>query len=261
MFDLVSDNGLSFAPEIVCRPPASQGDIARAVLQGATIIGLVDGRYEDVAAPWHKEILFALEEGAVVMGAGSLGALRAAECAPFGMIGIGQNFQRYCSGELVDDADVAQLHAPAEYGCFPVTEAFVNVEATIRQTEAVGEISPADAAALLALARKMFFKDLTFEELAERFHSAPCDADYLFASMIRNRVDIKRRDAIALVQAMLALPDCRTRENRFWRLAEPAAWRSFLAQLKAEIHRSPPLNDASVAEDLRSSETMAALAA
>ena len=65
--------------DIVCLPPAQQGDIARAVLQGATVIGLVDGRYEDVAAPWHKEILFAIDQGVRMLGAASKGALRAAE--------------------------------------------------------------------------------------------------------------------------------------------------------------------------------------
>src|SRR5436853_151187 len=88
------------------RGPAAQGDIARAVVDGATAIGLVDGRYEDVAAPWHKEILYAIEQGVHVFGAASMGALRAAECAAFGMTGIGAVFERYHSGELTDDAAV-----------------------------------------------------------------------------------------------------------------------------------------------------------
>ena len=64
------------------------------------MIGLVDGRYEDIAAVWHKEILYAIEQGALVFGAASMGALRAAECADFGMIGVGAVFERYRSGEL-----------------------------------------------------------------------------------------------------------------------------------------------------------------
>ena len=66
-------------------------------VEGATVIGLIDGLYEDRAAPWHKEILFALENGAQVFGAASMGALRAAECADFGMIGVGAVFERYRS--------------------------------------------------------------------------------------------------------------------------------------------------------------------
>ena len=131
---------IAAAPDVVCRGPAAQGDVAAAVLDGATAIGLVDGRYEDVAAPWHKEILFALSEGVAVYGGGSLGALRAAECAHFGMIGVGEIFARYMSGDLVDDSAVAQLHAPAELDYLPLTEALVNVEATIRRLAARGLI-------------------------------------------------------------------------------------------------------------------------
>jgi hypothetical protein len=113
------------------RGPAAQGDIGRAVLQGASAIGLIDGRFEDMASVWHKEILFALSRGVTVLGAASMGALRAAECAAFGMIGIGSIFERYRSGELDDDAAVAQVHAPRELGYAPLSEALVNVEATV----------------------------------------------------------------------------------------------------------------------------------
>lgn len=241
LFDAVCEDRLSIAPDLVCQPPACQGDIARAVLRGATVIGLVDGRYEDVAAPWHKEILFALGEGVTVLGAGSLGALRAAECASFGMIGIGQNFQRYVSGELVDDADVAQLHAPAEFGCFPITEAFVNVEATIRQAESVGDLAATEANALLAAARRIFFKELTFAALAARFYEEPVAVDRLLQCLARNRVDIKRLDALALVYAMSALPDKRHPQSRTWQLAEPATWLTFINRLKAELECLDPL--------------------
>ncbi len=55
------------------RGPAAQGDIGRAVLQGASAIGLFDGRCEDTASVWHKEILFALSRGVTVLGAASMG--------------------------------------------------------------------------------------------------------------------------------------------------------------------------------------------
>ena len=36
---------------LVVRDPAKQGDIAKAVLEGATAIGLIDGYFDAVAAP------------------------------------------------------------------------------------------------------------------------------------------------------------------------------------------------------------------
>jgi len=217
---------IAAAPAIVCRGPAAQGDVAAAVLDGATVIGLVDGRYEDVAAPWHKEILFALSEGVAVYGGGSLGALRAAECALFGMIGVGEIFARYMSGDLVDDSAVAQLHAPAELDYMPLTEALVNVEATIRRLAALGSIDAALAAALEAAARALFFKRLTFQALVEHA-GAPAS---LVALLADNRVDRKREDALALVAELQARDDALAAKPA-WELARPTAWRRQLERL------------------------------
>ena len=211
---------IAAAPEIVCRGPAAQGDIAATVLDGATAIGLVDGRYEDVAAPWHKEILFALSEGVTVFGGGSLGALRAAECARFGMIGVGEIFARYMSGDLIDDSAVAQIHAPAELDYAPFSEALVNVEATLSRIAASGLIDPALAAALEASARSLFFKQLTYAAVVERA-GAPAATLALIAG---HRVDQKRADALELVGRLHARPDARG-ERPDWELARPSAWR------------------------------------
>jgi len=224
----IVDRRLAAAPEIVCRGPAAQGDLAAAVLDGATAIGLIDGRYEDVAAPWHKEILFALSEGVAVYGGGSLGALRAAECAPFGMIGVGEIFGRYVSGALIDDSAVAQLHAPAELGYLPLTEALVNVEATVDRLAARGLIDAALAGALRTAARGLFFKRLTYEAAVERA-GAPTETLDLIAE---HRVDLKRTDARALVAAIQAREDVRGAKPD-WELARPTAWRKQLELLAA----------------------------
>src|SRR5688572_2369741 len=85
------------------RPPAACGDIIAALHDGVHAIGLIDGVFESTAAVWHKEILLALERGVAVYGAASMGALRAAECHAFGMVGIGRIFADYASGRRVAD--------------------------------------------------------------------------------------------------------------------------------------------------------------
>ncbi|MFK7941410.1 MAG: TfuA-like protein, partial [Paracoccaceae bacterium] len=66
------------------RPPARQGDIWRAVREKPAAIGIIDGYFEGVPAVWHKEILWSLHQGIPVLGASSMGALRAAEMDAFG---------------------------------------------------------------------------------------------------------------------------------------------------------------------------------
>jgi hypothetical protein len=215
------------------RAPAAQGDIAKAVLDGATAIGFVDGRYEDVAAPWHKEILYALSEGVSVLGGGSLGALRAAECAAFGMIGVGEIFSRYARGELVDDSDVAQLHAPAELGFAPLTEALVNVEETFRRLRDGDLLEERAASELGRTARGMFFKELTYETIVARSADLGAAPDDLMKLILPRRVDLKREDAIALVASLRSLPDRRSDRRPAWALSQPLNWRRELARLSS----------------------------
>lgn len=112
-------------------PPAANGDVYRAVSAAPTAIGLVDGYFENVPAVWHKEILYALSQGVHVFGAASMGALRAAELSEFGMVGVGAIFAAYRDNRLEDDDEVAVVHGPAELDYLPVSEAMVNVRATV----------------------------------------------------------------------------------------------------------------------------------
>jgi hypothetical protein len=148
----------------VCAP-ATQGDIAKAVLEGATAIGLVDGYFDAVAAPWHKEILFALSNGVAMLGSSSMGALRAAECASFGMRPIGLIAEAYRSGALDDDAAVALVHGPGELGYPPLSEPLVDIAPTLERMRDAGFITEAERRSIWARAGELHFKDRTDEAL------------------------------------------------------------------------------------------------
>ncbi|HVY50167.1 MAG TPA: TfuA-like protein [Devosia sp.] len=143
------------------RGPAGRGAILRAVEAGAQAIGLVDGIYEHEPAVWHKEILYALAQGVPVLGAASMGALRAAECAAFGMVGVGSIFREYLKGVRTADADVAVAHGPAEFGYQPLSVALVDAESAL----AALPLAPRDRARLVARARALHFKDRTWDAI------------------------------------------------------------------------------------------------
>jgi hypothetical protein len=181
------------------RPPAGKGDLLAAVLDGATSIGLVDGTFEDGAAVWHKEILFALDRGIRVLGAASMGALRAAECSVFGMIGIGSIYRDYAEGLRTADEDVAIVHGPAELGFPPVTEALVDIDATLEHLRARQLIAATIADVLAQAARSIHFKDRTWNAL---FDAAGL-RDPAARRIIRaNTINRKCEDAWLLVHAM-----------------------------------------------------------
>ena len=142
------------------RPPAQQGDIAAAALEGPDTLILIDGLFHQSLAPWHKEILFALDRGCRVIGAGSLGALRAVECARYGAEPVGVIAGWYAEESCTDDADVALAHACSEDGYRPLSIPLVNLRAT-----AEAHLPPHEAVAILHRARAIYYPDRTWQRL------------------------------------------------------------------------------------------------
>lgn len=204
------------------RRPAQQGDVERAVADGAVAIGLVDGHYQQVGAVWHKEILLALSAGVRVFGAASMGALRAAECAAFGMIPVGSIAAGYCSGELFDDADVALTNGPMELGYPPLTEPMVTVAATLNHLVARALLSPEESRAILAAAQSIYFADRTLEAVFERAADGP-SRQRLLNLYVHNRVDPKGLDALELIEVVRGVerrdapPDWQLALSPFWK--------------------------------------------
>src|SRR6478672_6283953 len=128
------------------RAPVRQGDLYLAALSDPAIIGVADGYFEIVPTVWHKEILWAMARGIHVFGAASTGALRAAELDAFGMRGIGRVYEAFRDGVLEDDDEVAVLHGPQELGYPPLTEALVNIRATVATAVQQDVIAPEIAA-------------------------------------------------------------------------------------------------------------------
>lgn len=210
---------------IELRPPAAKGDIFKAVEQGADVIGLIDGYFETTAAVWHKEILHALSLGVQVFGAASIGALRAAECAPFGMVGIGQIFEGYATGQLVDDADVALLHAPQELGYAPLSEPLVNVTATLNRIRDAGLIPKTQFQSVMQAASSIFYKDRTWKAIVAAAPITPSERLHISGLVRTFRVDQKGIDAAALVKAVELADDVRSREPSEWEFSHTSYFR------------------------------------
>lgn len=209
-------------PDTGVLPPARQGDIMSALSQGATIIGLVDGYFEYEAPVWHKEILYGLKQGCQILGASSMGALRACECSFYGMKGVGQIYEDYRSGLRVDDGDVALLHGPAEFGYPPITVPLVNVDATLANARAKGAITAEDVEALATNARKIFFKQRTWKRIAE---GTTFSGDRINTIRSTFAVDQKREDALALILELNALADIREARPH-WTFNTTPTWRN-----------------------------------
>jgi hypothetical protein len=193
------------AGSFVVEPPVRQGDVFRAAMTRPDAIGIVDGYFAGVPAVWHKEILFALAEGIPVFGAASMGALRAAELHPFGMIGVGDIFEAFRDGRLEDDDEVAVTHAPPDLGYGPTSEAMVNIRATLERARVQGVLSDEASRALEAAAKARHFPERSFDALIEMAPTCgvPPEAVATFEDWLpTGRVDLKRADALAMLATM-----------------------------------------------------------
>ena len=186
-------------------PPVSEGDLFRAALKSPRAIGIIDGYFESVPAVWHKEILHAMARGIRVFGSASMGALRAAELAAFGMVGIGATFEAFRDGILEDDDEVAVIHGPAELGFPMLSEAMVNIRRTLSDAHGAGVISPLSRTRLELIAKALPYRERAYHALLSHGAAAGLPEDDLarFKAWLPNgRCDQKREDALLMLRAM-----------------------------------------------------------
>lgn len=186
-------------------PPAKQGDIYKAFIKyRPKVIGLIDGNFENIPSPWHKEILYIMSQGVSVLGASSMGALRAAELADFGMIGVGQIFRNFYSNELEDDDEVTVVHGPKELDYPLLSEAMVNIRETFKSALKNKVISDNLFVFGLRVAKDLPYKERNYPCIISLLRNSnrftKNEIDELDNWCEFNAEDIKQKDAIELLQ-------------------------------------------------------------
>ena len=228
--------------DAVFLPPVRQGDVYRAVQQlKPAVIGIVDGYFHQTPAVWHREILWAMTAGVHVLGAASMGALRAAELASFGMRGVGRIFEAYRDGRYTpfddpfeDDDEVAVIHGPAELGFVPVSEAMADIRDVLARAGEAGVIDVALRDRLVGIGKAMPYRERTLAQILKYAAADRLDAgalERLTAWLPGQRASRKRLDAELLLREARKLhedyPGPMTAPFRF----EPAAvWCKYVAE-------------------------------
>lgn len=224
---LPADEAGRLLPGAQIRPPVAVGEVYGLLRRrgGAGIrrLAIIDGYFERMAAVWHKELLLALEKGIEVWGASSMGALRAAELAPFGMRGVGEVFEAFRTGELVADDEVAVAHLPAEAGYRAVSDALVNLRFGIR---AAPGLTARVRARLVELARARFYRERSWAQLLLDGRADGLPAGQLARLAAWDKPDVKRADARTLLATLR-----RARPRKPPRIRVPRTWA--LRQLRA----------------------------
>ncbi len=197
---LPKEEALKILPLVDYRPPAGRGDILKAIEDGAKIIGLIDGVFYHRVTVSPREIINAIEKGIIVIGGASIGALRACELDNYGMIGIGKIYKWYKEGKINADDEVAVAYHPITYQ--PISEALVNIRATLDYLLSKSKISEEEAKIILKIAKEIPFYLRNYNRIIQR--SIPElgieRAKEIFEIIRLERVDQKREDAIEVLK-------------------------------------------------------------
>ena len=176
-------------PGLDLRGPARREDLYRARESGAWGFLLIDGVFmqEDAVSP--REVVDVLEDGAFVLGASSMGALRAADCWPAGARGIGLIYRLYRRGVLESDEEVA-VAVSADGADAAVSVPLVNVRYAVSRAVRRRLIDRAGARAIVDAAAAIYYPERTWREVWRRVGPASDEVRDFCGGL-----DLKREDA------------------------------------------------------------------
>lgn len=185
-------------PSSEVRAPIAFGDAFGYGLTAGDRLLIIDGLFLHCPSVRHKELLGLIENGVTVAGASSMGALRAAELHPFGMLGYGEIFAGYRDGRLEADDEVAMVHGSPQDGYPVFVDALVNIRATLAHAQSLGLLSAANTMAMVAAARALPFTARHWITLLSE-----ADLPRELAPVLRDlRQDVKHCDAVLALRHM-----------------------------------------------------------
>jgi TfuA protein len=181
-------------------PPARRGDVYKAARDGAEVICLIDGVFFQDCSVAHKEVLYALETGVQVIGASSMGALRASELDVYGMKGVGDIYHAYQRKELVSDDEVALIFDP--FSLEPLSEPLVNIRYNLRAAEEKGVIDEESSRIILQTAISFYFPDRNYDRIIEACQGKVNNdiLDRFRKFIAADRKDLKMIDAVSALR-------------------------------------------------------------
>lgn len=177
------------------RPPVRRGDLA-AIAPG-TVVGIIDGVFDQNLAVSPREIREAVLRGVAVLGASSMGALRATEVPE--MEGVGRIHAMFRDGTIEDDDEVALVFDPDTLT--PISEPMVNIRHAVATLVRPGTLHAAIGQKILNTAKKLQYPERSYLRILSELGMGSGPEARQLATMLRSH-DLKREDAISLLEKL-----------------------------------------------------------
>lgn len=182
--------------EVIYKRPIKRGDLGHDIKENPDIIGIIDGVFHQNSSVGHKEILNVINKGITVVGASSMGALRASELDTLGMTGIGYVYEQYATGKVASDDDVAVMLDNETLEA--LSEPLINMEYVFENAVSENIITENQKDELIKIAKSTFYPKRNYSQTLNS-SSLDDETKSKLIDFIRRSVDIKKEDAKELI--------------------------------------------------------------
>lgn len=194
------------------RDPAKKGDFLMLSRDSdeKKYVGFVDGVFLHDYPPSPIEVYhLATRKNIVLIGASSLGALRAVELEKFGMKGIGKIFQLYKNGIINADDEVAVTFVRENN--ILQSEAMIDIRFNLFLAYKRGVITNQTKKRFAKIAKNIYFPFRNYEDIIkltqQQFPSIHNELESFRSYILKNRDSLKARDAIKLLKYLKTISE------------------------------------------------------
>ena len=183
--------------EVIYKRPIKRGDLGHDMKENPDIIGIIDGVFHQNSSVGHKEILNVINNGVTVVGASSMGALRASELDSLGMKGIGYVYEQYATGKVTSDDDVAVMLDSETLEA--LSEPLINMDYVFTNAVSESIITQDQKDELIKIAKSTFYPKRNYSQTLSSSNLDDKTKSNLI-NFIRISVDIKKEDTKELIK-------------------------------------------------------------
>ncbi|HJU78985.1 MAG TPA: TfuA-like protein [Nitrososphaeraceae archaeon] len=187
------------------RDPAKKGDFLMLSQDSdeKKHVGFIDGVFlHDYPPPPIEVYHLATRKNIELIGASSLGALRAVELEKFGMKGIGKIFQLYKNGVINADDEVAVTFVQGSN--ILQSEAMIDIRFNLFLAYRKGILTKETKKRFTKIAKSTYFPFRNYEDLInltqQQYPSIHDELENFRTHLLKNRDSLKSRDAIKLLK-------------------------------------------------------------
>ncbi len=194
------------------RDPAKKGDFLMLSQDSdeKKYVGFIDGVFLHDYPPSPIEVYhLATRKNIELIGASSLGALRAVELEKFGMKGIGKIFQLYKNGIINADDEVAVTFTRENN--ILQSEAMIDIRFNLFLAYKKGIITNQTKKRIAKIAKNIYFPFRNYEDIIkltqQQFPSIYNELESFRSYILKNRDSLKARDAIKLLKYLKTMSE------------------------------------------------------